>query len=250
MSPETMPMRRLLALLVLVAVPLTLAAAPKATPRPGPKTAVKAAPRAAPNWTSQVTASPIGGYVMGNPAAATRVVEYISYTCPHCAHFTQEADAVLKKGWVQGGKASVEIRNAVRDSFDLTAALLARCGGPTKFFGNHVALFANYDGWMARFRDYDAIAPTMEGKSEVEVFTAIADKTALFAVMEKRGFRRPQLVACLSDKAEKAKVLAMTDEAWNKVQIGGTPGFSVNGKLIDDAHDWDGLKAALPPGAS
>src|SRR4051812_27451591 len=85
------------------------------------------------DWTSRVTVSPIGGHVMGNPAAPTKVVEYISYTCSHCAHFVNEGAPKLKEGWVKTGKATVEVRNAVRDRYDMTAALLARCGGPARF---------------------------------------------------------------------------------------------------------------------
>ncbi len=39
------------------------------------------------DWTRTAAATPEGGYLIGNPAAATRIVEYASYTCPHCAHF-------------------------------------------------------------------------------------------------------------------------------------------------------------------
>src|SRR3546814_17929114 len=73
--------------------------------------------------------SNIGGFVMGKPDARTSLVEYISYTCSHCAEFTQKAAAPLKINWISTGAINVEIRNAVRDRYDLTAALLARCGG-------------------------------------------------------------------------------------------------------------------------
>src|SRR3546814_3638406 len=37
--------------------------------------------------------------------------------------------APLKINWISTGAINVEIRNAVRDRYDLIAALLARCGG-------------------------------------------------------------------------------------------------------------------------
>jgi len=40
-------------------------------------------------------------------------------------------------------------------------------------------------------------------------------------------------------------VLAMTDEAWSKLQIGGTPAFTLNGTLVHGS-DWTRLQAALP----
>ena len=37
------------------------------------------------DWTTVVSATPEGGFVMGNPNAKVKLVEYGSMTCPHCA---------------------------------------------------------------------------------------------------------------------------------------------------------------------
>ena len=42
------------------------------------------------------------------------------------------------------------------------------------------------------------------------------------------------------------QVMAMTDDAWNKVKITGTPGFTVNGIRVEGST-WSILQAALPP---
>ncbi|MDX3899067.1 MAG: thioredoxin domain-containing protein [Sphingobium sp.] len=195
------------------------------------------------DWTSRVTLSPIGGHLMGNPAAPTKVVEYVSYTCSHCARFVAEASAPLKADYVRGGKVSVEARNAIRDKYDLTAALLARCGGPKRFFGNHEALFANQAAWMEQVITYDAQAakPT----EQIPALQDIGQKTGLYTLMARRGFTAAQLNQCIADPAAMKNILAMTDQAWKQVKISGTPGFTVNGKLVDGAT-WDRLRAALP----
>jgi hypothetical protein len=66
---------------------------------------VPAAAQAAPakDWSQTVTLTKEGAHVIGNPAAKTRLVEYVSYTCPHCAHFVAEGTAPLKAGWVSRG---------------------------------------------------------------------------------------------------------------------------------------------------
>ncbi|WP_313802850.1 thioredoxin domain-containing protein [Sphingobium sp.] len=214
-----------LLLLALLAIPASVIAAPAA------------------NWVNQVALSPIGGHVLGNPAAPTRLVEYISYTCSHCAHFVGEASAPLKANYVKTGKVSVEVRNAVRDKYDLTAALLARCGGPRRFFGNHEALFANQNDWMEKLMAYDkdATKPT----EEKAALRDIGQKTGLYALMAKRGYKPAQLDACINAPAAMKQILAMTDEAWNKVRIPGTPGFTINGTLVPGS-DWTRLQAALP----
>lgn len=201
------------------------------------------------DWTRQVRLSPIGGHVMGNRAAPTKIVEYVSYTCSHCAHFVAEATAPLKAGWVRPGKASVELRNATRDRYDLTAALLARCGGPARFFGNHEALFANQDAWMEQLQSYDAAhRQPVAGQSRVAMMQGIGRGTGLYALLQKRGLTPKQLDACLADPAALAKVTAMTEDAWKGVKLSGTPGFTVNGTLVDGSS-WAALRAALPPAA-
>lgn len=206
--------------------------------------AAHAAPAA--DWTARVALSPIGGHVMGNPEASTKLVEYISYTCSHCAHFVGEATAPLKAGYVKGGKVSVEVRNAVRDKYDLTAALLARCGGAGRFFGNHEALFADQKAWMDRLIAYDRDAAKPE--EEQAALRDIGRKTGLYTLMQGRGFTDAQLDRCIDDPQAMSQVLAMTEEAWKKVRITGTPGFTVNGTLVKGS-DWPTLRAALPPAA-
>ena len=42
------------------------------------------------DWTHAVALTPEGGVRMGNPAARVRLVEFSSFTCPHCAAFASE----------------------------------------------------------------------------------------------------------------------------------------------------------------
>lgn len=214
--------------LALIALPAALIAAP------------------ATNWVSRVVISPIGGHLMGNPSATTKLVEYVSYTCSHCAQFVGQASGPLKTGYVQGGKVSVEVRNAVRDKYDLTAALLARCGGPARFMGNHEALFANQDAWMAQIETYDRDAT--KPAEQIAALRDIGQKTGLYTLMGKRGYKPAQLDACIASPMAMKQVMAMTDDAWNKVKITGTPGFTVNGTRVEGST-WAILQAALPPAA-
>ena len=78
-----------------------------------------------------------------------KLTEYVSYTCPHCGHFTAESTPVLKNQMVRSGSTSLTIRHLVRDALDLAAVTIARCGGPTGFPARHAAIFAAQDTWMA-----------------------------------------------------------------------------------------------------
>ena len=225
-------LRRLLSCLAA----LVMIAAPAATPAQK-----KAAPA---DWSRTVTLGANGAYVLGNPKAPTRLVEYLSYTCPHCAHFQAEAGAQLKAQWIKRGLVALEYRNFVRDPFDLSAALLARCGGPARFLANHEALFANHEPWMTKAQDY--AGNPAKSSDQVAQLTDIADKTGLFALLGKRGLAPAAQKACIADKQAMSTVLALTAGAWDSKDFSGTPFFIVNGKAQADVHTWDELKPLLP----
>ena len=71
----------------------------------------KIAPPAGKAWTDVVSKTPEGGYRMGNPDAPIKLVEYGSLSCPHCAHFAQEAFASLASDFVDSGRVSFEFRS-------------------------------------------------------------------------------------------------------------------------------------------
>jgi protein-disulfide isomerase len=204
----------------------------------------------APQWTSAVRQSPIGGHVMGNPAAKVKVIEYLSYTCSHCAHFSGEASGPLKKNYVATGKVSVEFRNAVRDQFDMTAALAARCGGPAKFFGNSEAILAAQPIWIAKAQAY--VTANAEKLKTMPINTALptlARALGFDAILAKRGVTAAQLNACMVSKAAQQQIVAMTNDAFTVRKINGTPGFVINDNLAESTYDWAALepkiKAAL-----
>lgn len=205
---------------------------------------------AAPNWVASVRVQPNGAFVMGKPAAPVKLVEYLSYTCSHCAHFTGEASAPLKAGYVAKGLATVEVRNAVRDRYDFAAALLARCGGPSKFFGNTEALFATQATWLGKASAFEtANAERMSKLAMNDSLKAIAKGVGLDTLMRARGLSPTQIDACLSDAAAQKQVVAMANEAWTIRKINGTPSFLINGNAFEGPGSWAaveaGLKAAL-----
>lgn len=205
---------------------------------------------AAPNWVASVRVQPNGAFVMGKPAAPVRLVEYLSYTCAHCAHFTAEASAPLKTAYIARGLATVEVRNAVRDRYDFAAALLARCGGPSKFFGNSEALFATQGTWLGKAGAFEEANAERIGKLAMnDSLKAIARGVGLDTLMRARGLSPAQIDACLSDAAAQKQVVAMTNEAWSIRKINGTPSFLINGSAFEGPGNWaaveNGLKAAL-----
>lgn len=185
-------------------------------------------------WDKTVRATSNGAYVMGNPAAKTKLVEYLSYTCGHCAHFVGESNVALKAGYVARGTVNVELRNAVRDRFDFAAALLARCGGPSRFFGNSDAIMAKQEVWLGKANAFaQANGTKLDTMPPNEGLKLIARGLGLDVIMKARGFSVQQIDACLTSKADQDRIVAMTKEAWNVRKITGTPSFLINGELVD-----------------
>ncbi len=211
-------------------------------------TAVIAAPLLAQqtDWTKRVTMSKIGGHILGNPLAKHNLVEYVSYTCNHCATFEVQSHTPLKTNYVAKGDVTVEVRNFVRDPIDLTAALLARCGGRKKFFGNHKAIMSAQSNWLQTVQS--ASKDTQQGWFSGE-FTQrmknIARDVGFYKIMQKRGFSIAQSNVCLADKAAQDKILAMTKYATDTVKITGTPSFTINGQLVAKVHSWPSLRMVL-----
>jgi protein-disulfide isomerase len=193
---------------------------------------------APPNWTRTVTTGANNAFVMGNPKAKVRVVEYLSYSCSHCAHFNAEATPVLKADYIAKGMVALELRNAVRDRYDMTASLLARCGGAARFFGNSDALFAAQDALMAKASVYESTSDAPAATPVNEALKGVARGAGLVELMAKRGYTSAQLDACLIDKRNQDAVLAMTREAWETRKIPGTPTILVNGEATA-AGTWE-----------
>jgi protein-disulfide isomerase len=198
------------------------------------------------NWSATVTQMPSGAFVMGNPAAKVRLVEYLSYTCSHCAHFTTEASAPLKRDYVATGKVAVEVRHLVRDQFDLTAALLARCGGGAKFFGATEAIMADQPVWMASAQLYAVRDAAKDAKLPLGAkLASVARATGLDTIAASQGVTAAQAKACLANPAAHRALLAMTKQAVEVQKIPGTPYFLINGKPGPNTDKWASLEPAL-----
>ncbi len=190
-----------------------------------------------------VSETPQGGYVLGNAQAKVRLVEYMSFTCSHCAAFSTADAPQLERDYVSKGDVAYEVRNAVRDGFDLTASLLARCGGPRRFFGNMEAIFANQQEWIGNLKKLDSAK--LQKAEPTSAIKIIAQGSGLNALMQKRGFAPAQLNKCLTDKAAQDKILAMTKDAWDVRKISGTPSFFINETPVERAVTLAQLEPAL-----
>lgn len=197
------------------------------------------------NWLSTFTVTDKGAHVVGNPAAKTRVVEYLSYTCGHCADFELNEAPALKTQYVATGKASLEIRNLLLNPIDLTAAMLARCGGKGRFFGNQKHLFATQSVWLGKAKNISAATQAkLKAEDYAGFMTGVYTEIGLDTIMQQRGITPAQGKACIADQASLKAVIDMTD-AGSAAGVTGTPSFMIDGVLQDHVHSFADLKAKL-----
>ena len=198
------------------------------------------------NWLATAVATPRGSFVIGNPAAKARLVEYFSYTCSHCAAFAREGFPTLKRDYVARGSTSIEMRHAVRDQMDLAAALIARCDGPARFLGHSEAIFAAQGDWMPKgiifeSRNADRLRTMQTSQALIET----AAGSGLEALARARGMAPAKIRACLSNPAQQKLLSAQAEEAWATRKIPGTPAFLLNGILVPKTASWAALKPPL-----
>ena len=220
---------------LVAAAPLT--AKPAAKPRPA---------AAAQSWDKRLSRTPAGNHLFGNPMAKVRLVEFISYTCPHCAHYAHDSEAPLFTGPVRQGKVAVEVRPFFRNIVDVTATLLVQCGSDSKFWSNHHAVLAAQDSWLkSPAEDVQKRWGTLEFAPRMK---AVAEDMGLYKLMLARGYAPAQLDQCLANRPLAEKLSTQTEEAGSKIGVQGTPSFLINGKL-QDVYGWQELQPLLSAAA-
>ena len=213
-----------------------------AVAKPAPKPAAKAAH----NWANTISYLPSGAFIRGNPAARVKLVEYISYTCPHCAEFNAEASPAMASAYIASGKVQVEVRPFFRNMFDVTASLLAHCGPADRFKGNHDALLAQQKQWLT-----PAESPSNEQIQRwsdpdfAKRMKAVADDLGLTRLMLGRGYSADQINACLADKPLAQKLADLTQQGVTVHKVEGTPSFLINNALQTGVFSWPALRPKI-----
>ena len=197
------------------------------------------------NWGSML-AETDGGHLFGNPDADRKLIEFMSYTCSHCATFARNGEGAIKVAYVPSGRISYEIRHLIRDPVDLSAALLTHCGDASKFGGNHEAIMYRYDEWIEKARKTtQAQRSRWQFGSLSARFQAIASDLDFYDIMKTRGYERAEIDQCLTDEAKASALADRSAADAERYGITGTPSFVLDGELLEGTHDWSALEPQL-----
>ncbi|MCV3270189.1 DsbA family protein [Roseobacter sinensis] len=161
---------------------------------------------------AEIDTSTIAEMRLGNPDAPVTVIEYASFTCPHCATFHSGPYKQLKADYIDTGKINFVYREVYFDRYGLWASMIARCAGtPQSFFGMTDLIYQQQSTW-ARAGD-----PT-EIVGELRKIGALA------------GLDAEKMEACLQDGDNARTLVAWYQENAEEHGIDSTPSFVINGQ--------------------
>jgi protein-disulfide isomerase len=199
------------------------------------------------DWSQVVTQTPEGGFMMGDPQAKVRLLEFASMTCPHCAEFDETGVQPLIDKYVKTGQVSYELRNYVRDGFDVAATLIARCNSTKGFFPLTRALFKDQDQWVGKVQ---ATPPEqleqLQSLPPNRQFLELAKIAGFQQWAAARGIPEAKSTQCLTDENAVNQLVQMASSATTDYpNFSGTPNFVINGKLDEKIAGWPALEAAI-----
>ena len=148
--------------------------------------------------------------VLGAEDAPVTIIEYLSFTCPHCATFHNSVFKQLKSDYVDTGKVRFVFREVYFDRYGLWAAILARCGGHQKYFGLMDMLFQRQSSWSRQ----------PDGPS-------VADR--LFEIGRAAGLDDSAIKICFQDGPNAELLVEKFKEFTEEDGISSTPSFVIDG---------------------
>lgn len=160
---------------------------------------------------ADIDTSTIVEMAQGSEDAPVTIIEYASYTCPHCATFHANQYLTLKADYIDTGKVRFIYREVYFDRFGLWASMIARCGGEMRFFGITEMLYAEQQEWIA------GGDPTL-----------IAEN--LRRIGRTAGMDDATLDACMADESHAQTLVAWFQENAERDSVTSTPTLIINGE--------------------
>lgn len=199
---------------------------------------------AAPNngdWREVVTQTE-SGYLMGNPNAPVKLVEYASLACPHCREFSEQGGPALRDNYVRSGQVSWEYRHFLLNAPDVSFTVLARCQPTANFFSTAEAMYQRQSEFFGAIDEQEgARISAMPPEQQAAPLARAMDLDTFFA---RRGMPEARFSACLANRAAIQQITDMTNRAMNEQQVTGTPTFFINGEK-QQADRWSNLEPLL-----
>ena len=153
----------------------------------------------------------IAEMVQGDQDAPIEMIEYASFTCPHCATFHADVYPKLKINYIDKGLVKFIYREVYFDKYGMWASMIARCAGADRFFGMTDQIYRKQSNWA-------------RAESDVAIVTQLR-KIGLLA-----GLDESQLSACLQDGVKLRALVEWYSKNAKRDEIKSTPTLIINGE--------------------
>ena len=154
--------------------------------------------------------------VLGSDDAPVVLIEYASFTCPHCRTFHEDSCLKLKKNYIDSGQVKFIFREVYFDKYGLWAAMVARCSGSERYFGLVDLIFKKQDEWTTG--NVDEVVGKLERIGKIS------------------GMSENQIQTCLQNNTKARALVERYRENALEDSIKSTPSFIINGKLYSNMN--------------
>lgn len=168
---------------------------------------------------------PAKDMVLGDENAPVTVIEYASYTCPHCANWHKDSFKQLKEDYIDTGKVKFIHREVYFDRFGLWAAMIARCGGDTRYFGINDMIYSGQKEWV--------------GEGDPALILENLRKIGRTA-----GMSNEEMDTCMTDESFAQSLVAAYQQHASADEIRSTPTFMIGGEKYSNMS-YEDFSAAI-----
>jgi len=178
---------------------------------------------------------PYQDQVLGSPTAPLEIIEYASFSCPHCGYFHHEVWYMLNSEFIETGQVRFIIRPIITQPQQIAAAgaILATCAGEERY----------YDAVDLLFVEQENIFSTIRAQGNLlEIYNRIAGAV---------GVTPEEFQTCLQTPSHNQRI-GQTLELAAQDNVDGTPSFLIRGQILKiDMVDgqptptWGGLPVIL-----
>ena len=168
--------------------------------------------------------APDAAVTLGSEDAPVTLIEYASFTCPHCANFHQNILPGIKADYVDTGRVRFEYREVFFDRYGLWAAMIARCGGEARYMPIADMIYARQREWAS-------------GEP-----AEVAEN--LMRIGMSAGLSREDVEACLQDAEQAQGMVELWEARREEDGVNSTPNLVIGGENLGALPEAD-LRAAL-----